>query len=296
MTEVISARGLTKRYGSTVGVSGLEFAVQAGEVFGYLGQNGAGKTTTIRLLLDLIRPSAGAVQVFGLDVRRQGPAVRERVGYLPGDLRLYERLTAREHLRYFASLRALRDVRHGERLAGRLELELDRPVRALSKGNRQKVGLMLALMHRPELLIFDEPTAGLDPLVQQVVHALVCEATAEGCTVFISSHVLAEVQQLADRVALLRDGKLELIETVEGLRQRAYSRVEATFVQPPPPDAFAGLAGVREVERHGSTVRLALRGAVDPLVKRLARYQLQTLDIHEADLEEAFLELYRSPR
>lgn len=293
--NVITACGLTKHYGPTVGVSDLGFSVRAGEVFGYLGLNGAGKTTTIRLLLDLIRPSAGAVEVFGLDVRRQGRAVRERIGYLPGDLRLYERLTAREHLRYFASLRALHDVAHGERVAKRLELELDRPVRALSKGNRQKVGLMLALMHRPELLIFDEPTAGLDPLVQQVVRALVREATAEGCTVFVSSHVLSEVQQLADRVALLRDGKLKLIETVEGLRQRAFSRVEATFEQPPPPDAFAGLAGVREVERHGSTVRLTLQGAVDPLVKTLARYPLRTLDIHEADLEEVFLELYRSP-
>lgn len=293
--EVISAYGLTKHYGSTVGVRDLTFTVQAGEVFGYLGLNGAGKTTTIRLLLDLIRPSAGHVEVFGLDVRTGGRAIRERVGYLPGDLRLYERLTGRDHLRYFASLRRMCGLGDGERLAARLELDLDRPVRALSKGNRQKVGLVLTLMHRPEILIFDEPTAGLDPLVQQVVSALVREATAGGCTVFFSSHVLSEVQQLADRVALIRDGKLELIETVEGLRQRAFSRVEATFVQEPPSDAFSGIPGVREVDRHGNTVRLSLRGDVDPLVKALARFELRALDIHEADLEDVFLELYRSP-
>ena len=293
--EVISAHGLTKHYGSTVGVSDLTFTVQAGEVFGYLGLNGAGKTTTIRLLLDLIRPSAGHVELFGLDVRTGGRSIRERVGYLPGDLRLYERLTGREHLRYFASLRAMDSLGDGGQVAERLELDLDRPVRALSRGNRQKVGLVLALMHRPEILIFDEPTAGLDPLVQQVVHALVREATAGGCTVFVSSHVLSEVQQLADRVALIRDGKLELIETVEGLRQRAFSRVEATFVQLPPPDAFSGIPGVRELDRHGDLVRLSLRGDVDPLVKALAGFQLRALDIHEADLEDVFLELYRGP-
>jgi ABC-2 type transport system ATP-binding protein len=291
---VISAFGLTKHYGPTVGVEDLTFAVQAGEVFGYLGLNGAGKTTTIRLLLDLIRPSAGRVELFGLDVRSRGGAIRERVGYLPGDLRLYERLTGRDHLAYFASLRGMRGPGDGARLAERLDLDLDRPVRDLSRGNRQKVGLVLALMHRPEILVFDEPTAGLDPVVQQVVHALVREATADGRTVFFSSHVLSEVQQLADRVALLREGRLELVETVDGLRQRAVSRVEATFVHPPPPDAFSGIPGVRELERHGATIRLSLQGDVDPLVKALARFQLQALDIHEADLEDVFLELYRS--
>jgi ABC-2 type transport system ATP-binding protein len=293
--EVIRADGLTKHYGATVGVSDLTFTVQAGEVFGYLGLNGAGKTTTIRLLLDLIRPTAGRVELFGLDARAHGCAIRERVGYLPGDLRLYERLTGLEHLRYFASLRSMQDLGDGERLAARLELDLDRPVRALSKGNRQKVGLVLALMHRPDLLIFDEPTAGLDPLVQQVVHAVVREATAGGCTVFVSSHVLSEVQQLADRVALIRDGELELVETVEVLRRRAVSRVEATFAEPLPPDAFSGIPGVREVDRRGNAVVLSLQGEVDPLVKALARFRLQALDIHEADLEDVFLELYRGP-
>ncbi len=294
-TPVIRIDALTKHYGTTVGVSGLSFTVEPGEVFGYLGPNGAGKTTTIRLLLDLLRPTSGRVEVFGLDPRRDAVGVRRRVGYLPGDLRLYERLTAAEHVRYLAALRGMNDFGDGVVLAERLELDLDRPVRALSKGNRQKVGLVLALMHRPPLVVFDEPTAGLDPLVQQVVYELVRETTADGRTVFVSSHVLSEVQALADRVALLRDGRLELVETVDALRRRARSHVEVTFAEPPGPDAFAAVRGVRELERRGATVRLALAGSVDPLVKALARFDVQALDIHEADLEDVFLDLYRRP-
>jgi len=292
---VVSAEHLSKDYGRDRGVVDLGFEVEAGEVFGYLGPNGAGKTTTIRLLLDLIRPSAGRVQLFGLDARRNGPQARARVGYLPGDLRLYDRLTAREHLRYFASLRGMDGLGDGERLAERLDLELDRPIRALSKGNRQKVGLVQALMHRPELAVFDEPTAGLDPLVQQVVYQLVRETTADGRTVFVSSHVLSEVQHIADRVALIRDGRLVLVDTVETLRQRALTRVEVTFAEAPPAGTFDTVAGVHEVGRNGRVVQLTLEGSADPLVKALARYEVHALDSHEADLEDVFLELYRRP-
>jgi ABC-2 type transport system ATP-binding protein len=292
---VVRADRLSKDYGGDRGVVELTFEVTPGEVFGYLGPNGAGKTTTIRLMLDLIRPSAGRVELFGLDVRRDGRAARSRLGYLPGDLRLYERLTAREHLRYFASLRGMHDLGDGEQLAERLELELDRPIKALSKGNRQKVGLVQTLMHRPELAVFDEPTAGLDPLVQQVVYELVRETTADGRTVFVSSHVLSEVQEIADRVALIREGRLELIETVETLRRRALTRIEATFAEAPPAGAFDAIPGVREIDRRGTTVRLTLEGSADPLVKTLARFDVRALDSHEADLEDVFLELYRRP-
>ncbi len=292
-TPVVAAHELTKSYGKARGVTELTFTVDQGEVFGFLGSNGAGKTTTIRLMLDLIRPSTGRMELFGRDAHRHGSELRGRVGYLPGDLRLYDRLTAREHLRYATALRGMDGPGDGEVVARRLELELDRPVRALSKGNRQKVGLVLALMHRPPLLVLDEPTSGLDPLVQQVVYALVREATDGGSTVFVSSHVLSEVQHIADRVGLIREGRLELTETIEGLRSRARSRVEVTFASPPSTDVFARLAGVRELERHGSTVRLTLEGSVDPLVKTLARFDVHALDIHEADLEDAFLELYR---
>ena len=290
---LVSVERLTKTYGSARGVVDLSFAVQPGEVFGFLGPNGAGKTTTIRLLLDLIRPTAGRVVAFGRDVRGASREVRARTGYLSGDLRLYERLTPREHLRYLASLRGLPGLGDGESIAGRLELELDRPVRALSKGNRQKVGIVLALFHRPELLVLDEPTSGLDPLMQQAFYALLRERVDDGGTVFLSSHVLAEVQHVADRVAAIREGRLELVDTVEAIRSRAFTRVEATFRSAPPAHAFDGLPGVRELERRNGTVVLALSGHADPLVKALARYEVLTLDSHEADLEDVFLDLYR---
>jgi len=290
---VVEARGLTKLYGRQVGALDLEFAVEQGEVFGYLGPNGAGKTTTIRLMLDLIRPSSGRVELFGRDTRRDSVEVRRRVGYLPGDVRLYERLTGRQLVRYFASLRTLHDLREAEALAKRFELDLDVPIRTLSRGNRQKVGLVQAFMHRPELLVLDEPTSGLDPLMQQEFYDLLRETTADGRTVFLSSHVLPEVQRVADRVGVIREGRLELIETVDVLRARAPTRVEASFVGVPPKGAFDGLAGVREIERHGHVVLFALEGPADPLVKALARYEVIGLDSHEADLEDVFLAFYR---
>jgi ABC-2 type transport system ATP-binding protein len=290
--SVIRAEGLTKLFGSARGVLDLDLAVHAGEVFGFLGPNGAGKSTTIRLLLDLIRPTRGRVELFGLDSRRDSVAIRRRLGFLPGDLRLYERMTGRELLAYFAGLRGLRGLGAGEELAARLDLELDRPIAALSKGNRQKVGLVQAFMHGPELLVLDEPTTGLDPLVQQRFHELVREATAAGSAVFLSSHVLPEVQHVADRVALIREGRLVLVDTVEALRERASMRVEVTFAEPPPADAFAGLPGVREVERRNATVRFSVEGEADPLVKALARYHVRAVESTEADLEDIFLTLY----
>jgi ABC-2 type transport system ATP-binding protein len=292
-TAVVQAERLTKSYGSARGVVELDFEVVPGEVFGYLGPNGAGKTTTIRLLLDLLRPTSGTVRVLGLDPRRRGVDVRRRVGYLPGDLRLYERLTGRQLVTYLAGLRGLHRLGEAEALSRRLDLDLERPIRALSRGNKQKVGLVQALMHRPELLVLDEPTSGLDPLVQQVFYELVRGATAAGSAVLLSSHVLSEVQHVADRVAVIREGRLVLVDSVESLRERAQGRVEATFAEPPPEDAFAGLPGVRELARHGHVVVFALDGPADPLVKALARFEVTALDSHEADLEDVFLALYR---
>ena len=288
----IRAERLTKLYGKARGVLDLSFAVNAGEVFGFLGPNGAGKTTTIRLILDLIRPTRGRVEVFGADPRRDA-ALRRRIGYLPGDLRLYERLTARELCSYFAHLRGLRRLGRAEEYAARLELPLDRPIGSLSKGNRQKVGLVQAFMHEPDLLVLDEPTAGLDPLIQQTFYTLVADARAAGATIFVSSHVLPEVQHIADRVALIRDGQLVLVASVDELRARAFARVEATFATAPPLGAFAQISGVREIDRHGKTVLFALQGEIDPLLKALARFRVLSLDSHEADLEDVFLSLYR---
>ena len=270
----------------------LDLAVGEGEIFGFLGPNGAGKTTTIRLLLDLIRPTRGRVLVFGHDPRSR-PDLRRDIGYLPGDLRIYERISARSLLEYFAAIRGLTGLGGALELADRFDLELDKPIGALSRGNRQKVGVVQAFMHRPRLLVLDEPTSGLDPLVQQVFSDLLQEAKAEGATIFLSSHVLPEVQHLADRVALLRDGRLMLVDTVGAIRSRAPARVEITFARAPAEDAFRSVEGARELERRGSTVVFALHGDADSLVKALAQHHVLSLDSHEADLEDVFLSLYR---
>jgi beta-exotoxin I transport system ATP-binding protein len=291
----IRAQGLSKRYGRERGVLDLDFAVQSGEVFAFLGPNGAGKTTTIRLILDLIRPTRGTIEVFGHDPRHD-VSLRRRIGYLPGDLRLYERLSPRELCVYFAHLRGLRGLRGAGRaaeIASLLELPFERPIGSLSKGNRQKTGIVQAFMHDPDLLVLDEPTAGLDPLVQQVFYRLLADARERGATVFLSSHVLPEVQHVADRVAVVRDGKLVLVEGVDELRARASTRLEATFASAPPRQAFAGIKTAEEIDRHGRTVLFAVHGEIDPLIKALARYRVTAIDSHEADLEDIFLTLYR---
>ena len=216
------------------------------------------------------------------------------MGYVPGDLRIYPKLTGRELVQWFARLRRMDGTGDADALAERLELDLDRPMRALSRGNRQKVGLVQAFMHRPELLVLDEPTSGLDPLMQQAFAALVRETAGRGGTVFLSSHVLSEVQHVADRVAVVREGRLELVETVDALRARAPQRVEVSFAAPPPADLVAGVPGVRELERHGDVVLMALEGGADALVKRLAQFEVVGIDSHEADLEDVFLGLYRA--
>jgi ABC-2 type transport system ATP-binding protein len=293
MAEVIRAEQLTKSYGQNRGILEVDFAVEDGEVFGFLGPNGAGKTTTIRLLLDLIRPTSGRLTVFGLDSRRSSVAIRKRLGYLPGDLRLYERMTGAELLRYFGHLRGLDGAERADQLAARLDLDLGRRIKELSRGNRQKVGIVQAFMHEPDLLVLDEPTSGLDPLVQETFYELVAEATERGGTVFLSSHVLSEVQHMADRVGLIREGRLDLVDSVENLRARAFTHVEATFAEPPPTDAFSQVAGVQRVEQDDSVVRFALGGEIDPLLKALALFHVKALDVREADLEDVFLARYR---
>jgi ABC-2 type transport system ATP-binding protein len=293
MTDVVRLERLTRSYGRQRGIVELDLTVRAGEVFGFLGPNGAGKTTTIRTMLDLIRPTSGRVTIFGLDAHRDSVAVRRRLGYVPGDLRLYGRLTPRDLFRYFASLRGMRSLAGADRLAERFELEVDRPIATLSRGTRQKVGLVQAFMNEPDLLILDEPTSGLDPLVQQTFNDLARETAAAGRTVFLSSHVLSEVQHVADRVALVRDGRLALVDDVETIRARALTRIEVTFATPPPTHAFDGVEHVREVERRGSIVVFHVHGEIDAFVKRLAQHRVVALNSHEADLEDVFLSLYR---
>lgn len=290
----IALAGVTKRYRGGGGVEDVTLEVPSGEVFGFLGPNGAGKTTTIRLLLDLIRPDAGRISLFGLDARSDSVAIRQRVGYLPGDLALYERLTARELLTHFSYLRGGLPWTSVETLAERFELELDRPIRALSKGNRQKVGLVQALMGEPELLILDEPTSGLDPLVQQQVHQVIRETAAEGRTVFLSSHVLSEVGRIADRVGLIRQGRVMAVKRVTELRGRPVHLVDVCFADDPPSGVLTDVPGVGRVEERGHDVHLELTGSFDPLLNELARHRVADLSIREPDLEELFLSFYEA--
>ena len=292
MTLALEARGLTKHYGKSRGVEALDLQVQPGEVFGFLGPNGAGKTTTIRLALDLIRPTRGAVQVLGLDARRDAVQVHRRVGYLPGELALYDNLTGGELLRYLANLRGGVAWPYVEELAERLGCSFTQRIATLSTGNRHKVGLVQAFMHRPELLILDEPTVGLDPLVQQVFYQLVAEVKAEGRTVFLSSHNLAEVERVCDRVGIIREGRLVAVERVEALKARALRRLEIHFASPVPRDAFIGLPGVRDVQVHDAVVRCAVTGSVDAVIKAAACFEVVDIVSHEPNLEEVFLAYY----
>lgn len=286
------AVGLSKRFRDTTAVDGVEFQVAAGEVLGFLGPNGSGKTTTIRMMLGLIRPSAGSLQVLGADPWAASAAWLSGLGYVPGDLSLYERMTGRAMVAFAARVRGMHGTGDAEAVAGRLDLDLDRTVKVLSRGNRQKLGLVLALMHRPRLLVLDEPTAGLDPLMQQAFQEIVREVVADGRSVFLSSHVLGEVQRVADRVAVIRKGRLVLTQSVDELRRTAFTRVEATLAAPPPPGAFADVPGARVIDRFGTHVVFALEGTADPLVKALAGHEVLALDSHEADLEDIFIALY----
>ena len=294
MTDAIRTRGLTKVYrGGTTAVRELDLAVRVGEVFGFLGPNGAGKTTTIRILLDLLRPTAGDAEVLGLDARRAGVEARRRIGYLPGDLALYPKLTAHETLTYLGALRGGVPERAVTVLSERLGLDLDRPVGTLSHGNRQKVGLVQAFMHEPELLVLDEPTGGLDPLLQQEFHRLVEEAAAAGRTVFLSSHVLSEVERVANRVGIIRGGTLVALEEIAALKQRATRRLDVELARPVDVASFAKLPNVREAQAERALLHLVVEGPVDAVVKALAEHEVVSITSHEPDLEEVFLEYYR---
>ena len=293
MGEVVRLLGLTKDYGRHRALEGIELEVDDGEVFGYLGPNGAGKTTTLRVLLGFLRPTAGRAEVFGLDAWRESLRIRGRIGYLPGEPVLYDRLTGRETVAYFGALRRRDDSRTAAELAERLDLDLDRQVRTLSKGNKQKVAIVLAFMSRPELLVLDEPTTGLDPLVQQEFNALLTEATARGGTVLLSSHVLAEVQRMADRVGIIREGRVVAVERLEDLRSKSVHRVEARLSGPVDPAMFAAVPGLSELSLEGGVLRCRTpESSLDALVKALARVSVTDLTITEADLEETFLTYY----
>lgn len=293
MSAVVECSSLTKFYGRHRGLEDLTLSVAGGEVFGFLGPNGAGKTTTIRLMLDFIRPSRGAVRVLGAPPRgAAGVAARRRIGYLPGELSFDTRERAAALLKFLADARGGVASRRIRDLADRFELDLSRRLPEMSRGNKQKVGLVQAFMHEPELLVLDEPTSGLDPLMQQEFLELVRESRAAGQTVFMSSHILAEVQHVADRVGIVRAGRLVAVERVESLGKRAKRQVEIHFDGSVEQADFAGVPGVTELRVDGAILRCIMDGMLDPLVKAAARHTVVDMICTEPDLEETFLSYY----
>jgi ABC-2 type transport system ATP-binding protein len=292
MTAIIETEKLTKSYGEHRGIIDVDLTVNEGEVFGFLGPNGAGKTTTIRTVLDLIRPSSGRALVFGIESSADPVAIHRRIGYIPGEFTLYDRLTGGQTIQYFANLRGGVDRAYQASLVERLEIDPKRKYKELSKGNKQKIGLVVALQHQPELLILDEPTSGLDPLVQQTFFEMVREAKTEGRTVFLSSHILSEVEKSCDRVAIIRDGRLVKVDRVEALRDLAHHQVELRFPDEVPIAAFAELPGVSDVSSDDHTLRLRVSGPITPVVQAAARYELLDFVSREPTLEETFLAQY----
>jgi ABC-2 type transport system ATP-binding protein len=290
---VIETEGLTKFYGAERGIEDVTISVEPGEVFAFLGPNGAGKTTAIRTLLDLLHPTSGYARIFGLDSHRDSVAIRARLGNLPGDFGYGKGASGREALALLARLRGARDLGRAEELARRFRADLERPLGQLSRGNRQKVGLILALFHRPELLILDEPTSGLDPLMQEEFLALVREERERGCAVFISSHELDEVERVCDRVGIIRDGRLIAVERVDELLGKTQRRVSVEFAEPVAEEELRRVPGISDLAVADGRVSFRVAGDVDPVLKEIARHPVADLEFAHPTLEEVFLTYYR---
>ena len=293
MNLAIETEKLTKSYGRKArGIEEVNLAVEEGEVFGFLGPNGAGKTTTVRTLLGFLRPTGGRGEVFGLDIRKDSVEVRARVGNLPGEFALEDKMTGEGLLRFFARLRGVKDLGYARELAERLGAELHRPMRRLSRGNKQKIGLVQAMFHRPPLLILDEPTGGLDPLVQEEFLDIIEEVKAEGRTVFFSSHNLAEVERVCDRVGIIRGGRLVAVETTETLVDKSFRHVVLTFAEDVDPKPFEALSGVKDLKAGGNRLAFTLYDDLDEMVKLAASHELVNMEYERPSLEEVFLTYY----
>jgi len=290
---VIEIKGLTKYYGDVVGVKDLDLEVRKGEVFGFLGPNGAGKTTTIRVLMDFIRRSSGDVKLMGLDPETAPDDVQARIGYLPGEVGHYGGMTGRRFLRYLMDLRGIDCWERVEVLAERLDLDMSKRVKDYSKGNKQKLNLVQTFMHEPDLYILDEPTSGLDPLMQQEFYKLVMEEKTKGATVFMSSHVLAEVEHVCDRVGILKDGHMVALESMASLKDKTGKVLDVEFGPGVnvTVDMF-DIEGVRGVKVHDHSLRMTVIGKVDPVIKRLAQYDVASMSFQPFSLEHLFLEMY----
>jgi ABC-2 type transport system ATP-binding protein len=292
MTALIRTEKLSKYYGKHRGIVEVDLEVAEGEAFGFLGPNGAGKSTMIRTLLNHIRPTSGRATIFGIDTTVDPVAIHRRLGYLPGEFVLYDKLTGGQTIEYFANLRGGVDPLYQADLIARLDVDPSRRFKEYSKGNKQKIGLVVALQHRPDLLLLDEPTSGLDPLVQQTFYDVIREAKAEGRTIFMSSHILGEVEKTCDRVAIIRDGRLTKVDRVEALRDMAHHQVELRFAGIVPTAEFEALPGVSEVVATDHTLRMRVSGAITPVVHAAARHEVVDFVSREPTLEETFLAEY----
>ena len=292
MTAVIHTEQLTKSYGPHRGITELDLDVEEGEIFGFLGPNGAGKTTTMRVLLDLIRPTSGRAEVFGIETTADPVAIHRRIGYLPGEFDLYDRLTGADTIAYFANLRGGVDAGYVAELIERLDLDPSRWFKEYSKGNKQKVGLVVALQHRPDLLILDEPTSGLDPLVQRTFFDIVREGRTEGRTVFLSSHIIDEVDRTCDRVAIIREGRLVQVDSIEAIRRLAFHHVELKFGAPVASAIFSSIAGVSDIEVDGHVVRMRVAGPIGGVLAAAAPHGIVDVVSREPNLEDVFLAQY----
>lgn len=291
----IQVRGLTKSYGKVRALRGIDLEVQRGEIFGFLGPNGAGKTTTIRCLLDMIRPDGGKAFLLGLDPQAEPVAIQSRTGYLPGEMQYYDNLTAERQLHFFSDMRDRRvEWGYVSQLAERLKLDLKQQIKNLSKGNKQKIGIIQALMHLPELLLLDEPTSGLDPLMQQEVLSLLRQANAAGASIFFSSHIMSEVESLAGRVAIIRAGEIVEVSETSRLTRRSLNRLTVRFKEAVEVTALGNLPGVEILSQDGGRcVKLQVAGDMEPLVQALGRLPVFDLETERPNLEEIFLTYYK---
>jgi ABC-2 type transport system ATP-binding protein len=291
---VIVIENLVKSYGQVPAVRGISMRIERGEIFGFLGPNGAGKTTTIRCMLDVIRPTEGAIRILGMDAQRDAQALHQHLGYLPGDVRLPGRMTGKQVIDYFASLQG-REPTLLSQLVERFDVELKRPMKGYSKGMRQKIGVVLAFMCDPDVLILDEPTSGLDPLLQRVFNDFLLEEQARGKTIFMSSHIMSDVEKVCQRVAVIRNGEIVTLEAVEALREKAGQQVSVEFADAVPPDELERVPGVSDLRKTNGTYHFNVSGSMDRLIKALGQHDVIRMTSQEAPLEDVFLKFYEEP-
>lgn len=290
-TMVLQAEKLTKYYGKSRGILEIDLSVNEGEIFGFLGPNGAGKTTTIRILLDFIRASSGNARLFGLDCRLRSSAIKSRIGYLPGEYGMYTEMTGREYLRFLGSLRGCHNPPFRDRLIELFGLDISKRIRSYSHGMKQKLAIVQAFMHDPELLILDEPTSGLDPLMQKRFYELLLEIKSAGRTVFLSSHILSEVEKVCDRVAILKEGRLVALHKISEIKTFRLKTIEVTFEHEVSESVFR-LAGVRKLETDGNTIRLWVDSHINVILRTIAEYPVENMTSRDARLEDIFMEYY----